>query len=99
MIEPKNALAIIAHLRARRNSAAPRRLHPTEVTMSTFTATKHASPRRPYARVAAALITFLAPTILALTALVGLSTDAALACACGCSVFDVGGLSVCPESS
>jgi len=61
--------------------------------MSTSSATKQTAPRRrPFGRIAAALITLLAPTALALLALVGASTDAALACACGCSVFDVGGL-------
>jgi hypothetical protein len=44
------------------------------------------------ARVAAALITFISPIVLAVATLVGASTEAALACACGCSVFDVGGL-------
>ncbi len=49
------------------------------------------SPQRPKWRSIAALITFLAPTALAAVPLLGLSTEAALACACGCSVFDVGG--------
>ena len=40
----------------------------------------------------AALISFLTPPVLALAAMIGLSTNMALACACGCSVFDVGGL-------
>ncbi len=50
------------------------------------------SRRRPLARAAAALISLLAPTALAVVPLVGAGTAAALACACGCSVFDVGGL-------
>ena len=43
-------------------------------------------------RIAAALTAFLLPAILAMVPLVGVATTAALACACGCSVFDVGGL-------
>ena len=39
----------------------------------------------------AALITFLITIILSFVPLVGLTTTAAHACACGCSVFDVGG--------
>ncbi len=61
--------------------------------MSTATATMQPPPRRrPSGRVASALMAFLLPTILACVPLVGISTTAALACACGCSVFDVGGL-------
>ena len=47
--------------------------------------------RRLHGRIAAALITFLLPTILAFVPLVSFTTTAARACACGCSVFDVGG--------
>jgi hypothetical protein len=67
--------------------------------MSASPATKQASPRRPYGRAAAALFTFLAPTAIALVALLGLPADAALACACGCSVFDVGGLETPQEEN
>jgi hypothetical protein len=38
-----------------------------------------------------AMITFLASLMVALVPLLGLTTTAARACACGCSVFDVGG--------
>ena len=41
-------------------------------------------------RILAALIALLVPT-LAFVPLVSLTTTAARACACGCSVFDVGG--------
>ena len=44
-----------------------------------------------------ALITFLVPLLVLFVALVGFSTTAALACACGCSVFDVGGLDLPQE--
>ncbi len=52
------------------------------------------SPARtlPNGRRGAALITFLVTLIVALVPLVGFTTTAARACACGCSVFDVGGL-------
>jgi len=61
--------------------------------MSTIIATTPSLLRgRPYGRIAAALTAFLFPTILAFVPLVGIATTAALACACGCSVFDVGGL-------
>ncbi len=92
MFKPLDILASIARLSARRHLAASQRQHPIGVIMSTLPTTKPKSPRRPYGRVTGALIAFLAPTVVALVALVGLSTDAALACACGCSVFDVGGL-------
>ncbi len=60
--------------------------------MSTIIATLQ-SPvrRRPYGRIAAALIALLLPTAIAVVPLLSITT-AALACACGCSVFDVGGL-------
>jgi hypothetical protein len=51
--------------------------------------------QRPNARApratAAALIKYLVSLMIALPPLVGLTTSAARACACGCSVFDVGG--------
>ena len=40
---------------------------------------------------ATAFVTFLASLIIALVPLFGFTTTAARACACGCSVFDVGG--------
>jgi len=72
-----------------RAASRPRRIG---VNMSSVHTTKNERPRRQRGRVAAALLTFVGPTFLALAALVGFSTDAARACACGCSVFDVGGL-------
>ena len=58
---------------------------------NTIATTPSPARRRPSGRIAAALITFLVPTILAVMSLVGFTTTAARACACGCSVFDVGG--------
>ena len=46
---------------------------------------------RPMRRLVA-LFAFVLPSLLSFVALLGFTTTAALACACGCSVFDVGGL-------
>lgn len=54
--------------------------------------TRTSTRRRPKERIAVALITYLVPTILAVVPLIGVTITEALACACGCSVFDVGGL-------
>ena len=59
---------------------------------TTITSTPSPARRRRNGRIAAALITFIATTMLAVVPLVGFTTTVALACACGCSVFDVGGL-------
>jgi hypothetical protein len=60
--------------------------------MSTIIETTQARPSRHLAgRIAAALLTFLTTFVVALLPLVGITTTAARACACGCSVFDVGG--------
>jgi hypothetical protein len=91
MFEPGFRFTAIARLHARRHPAASRRANPIGDTMSSPIATTQSPPRRrPCRRIAAALITFLLPTILAVVPLAGITT-AALACACGCSVFDVGG--------
>jgi len=83
----------IARLPARRHPAASRRANSIGDTMSSHIATTPLPAcRRPRGRIAAALTAFLLPAILAMVPLVGVTTTAALACACGCSVFDVGGL-------
>jgi len=57
-----------------------------------------ASPRlRPIGRAVALLFSFFAPLAVSLVAILGFTTTAALACACGCSVFDVGGLDMPQE--
>ena len=86
-----NALAVFARLRTRRSPAALGRLQSIGVIMSSVHPSKQ-KPARLHTRVAAALIAFVGPTMLAFASLVGFSTDTAHACACGCSVFDVGGL-------
>jgi hypothetical protein len=86
------AFAPIIRPLARRYPAASRRATPIGATMSTTTRTPQPPPcRRAPRRNAAACITFLASLIMAMVPLLGLTTTAARACACGCSVFDVGG--------
>jgi hypothetical protein len=98
MFEPVLILTFIGRLRARRHPAASRLANRIGDIMSTTTETKQAPARaRPNGRNIAAMITFLATTVLALVPLVGLTTTAARACACGCSVFDVGGLDMPQE--
>jgi hypothetical protein len=90
MRKPAFAATFIARLR--RHPAAARRANPIGVTMSTIIAiTQSPARRRSRGRIAAALLAFLVTNILAFVPLVGFTTTAARACACGCSVFDVGG--------
>src|SRR5208282_893057 len=90
MFEPALAATFLA--RSRRHSAASRRANSIgDIMSNTIATTPSPARRRPSGRIAAALITFLVPTILAVMSLVGFTTTAARACACGCSVFDVGG--------
>ena len=74
---------------ARRHPAASRGVNPSGASMSTSTTSR--KPRRMRGRSAFALLTFVASLIMAIVPLLGLTTTAARACACGCSVFDVGG--------
>jgi hypothetical protein len=86
------AFTLILRPLARRRPAASRRANPIGVSMSTNTTASQPPPcRRSPRRNAAALVTFLASLIVAMVPLLGLTTTAARACACGCSVFDVGG--------
>jgi len=73
---------------ARRRPAASRRANPFGAFMSTAIRTSHPRARR---RSAFALMTFLVTIIVAMLPLLAFTTTAARACACGCSVFDVGG--------
>ena len=98
MFDYTQRCTLIARLRARRHPAASRRANPMGDTMSTTTETKQAPSRnRRAGRCVAAAISFLATIVLAFVPLVSLSTTAARACACGCSVFDVGGLEMPQE--
>jgi len=98
VFESALALTFVTRLRARRHSAASRRANQIGNIMSTTLEIRQApARRRPNRRRVATLITFLATTILSLVPLVGFTTTAARACACGCSVFDVGGLDLPQE--
>ncbi len=98
MFDYTRRCTLIARLRARRHPAASRRANPIGDTMSTTTETKQVPSRnRRAGHCVAAAISFLATIVLAFVPLVGLSTTAAYACACGCSVFDVGGLEMPQE--
>ena len=92
------ASTFIERPRSRRHPAATRRTNWTGDTMPSTIKTKQGPATNLSAsRKVAALITFLVTTILSFVPLVGLTTTAARACACGCSVFDVGGLDLPQE--
>ena len=93
MFEPAFNFTVIARLHACRQPAVSHRVNRIGDTMSTVISSKALRVRRRRCgRIAAAAITFIATIVLALVPLVGFTTTAARACACGCSVFDVGGL-------
>jgi hypothetical protein len=93
MFEPTFNFTVIARQRACRQPAVSQRVNRIGDTMSTtITSTALRLRRRRNGRIAAAAITFIATIMLAFVPLVGLTTTVAYACACGCSVFDVGGL-------
>jgi hypothetical protein len=89
MFEPIHPLTSIARPHARHFPAALRRANPNGDKMSTINNT--AQRRRPMRRLVA-LFAFVLPSLLSFVAFLSFTTTAALACACGCSVFDVGGL-------
>jgi hypothetical protein len=97
MFGPALTSTFFARLRARRHPAVSRRKNRIGDIMSTTPETKQAPARSPNGRNRAALITFLVTIIVSFVPLVGLTTTAARACACGCSVFDVGGLDLPQE--
>jgi hypothetical protein len=98
MFRPAQLSTFIARLRVRRHPAAPRCANPIGDTMSTTIATIRSAARsRRAGRSVAAAITLLATIVLAFVPLVGFTTIAARACACGCSVFDVGGIDLPQE--
>lgn len=53
--------------------------------------------RRPVGRAIVSLFSLVVPLAVSVVAVIGFTTSAALACACGCSVFDVGGLDLPQE--
>ena len=88
MFETIHPLTSIARLHARRSPAALGRANPNGDKMSN---TNTAQSRPPMRRLVA-LFAFALPSLLSIVAFLSFTTTAALACACGCSVFDVGGL-------
>jgi hypothetical protein len=72
-----------------RHPAASRCANLIGASMSTTRASH--TPRRVRVRSAFALATFVASLVMAMLPLLAFTTTAARACACGCSVFDVGG--------
>jgi len=92
MFDHARLCTLIARLRARHHPAAARRANPIGDTMSTTIATRQsAAANRRAGRCGAAAVSLLATIVLAFVPLVSFTTTAAHACACGCSVFDVGG--------
>jgi hypothetical protein len=84
---------LIARLHARRISVAPLRTNSVGNVMSTGNKIGPLPTSRfPVRRSLLALIVFSTRFVTPLAAVTGFNTTQALACACGCSVFDVGGL-------
>jgi hypothetical protein len=98
MCASASALSFIARLRTRRSSAAAQRGQQNGDPMSIDS---NVQPSRiswlPRGQAIAASITFVAMLLLSSVIMVGFTTTKALACACGCSVFDVGGLDLPQE--
>ena len=88
----------IARLRMRRTPAAAQRAQQNGNSMSISVEIKPARHcQLGGSRTSAATLVFIASLLLSLVPLVGFTTTAAHACACGCSVFDVGGLDLPQE--
>jgi hypothetical protein len=81
----------IVPARSRRHAAASRRVNLIGAIMSSINALRLPSHYRTHQKFVAPLVTFVAALIVSFVPLLGLTTTAARACACGCSVFDVGG--------
>lgn len=98
MFEPFFALTLFPQWCARRASAAPRRANPNgDVMFYEIAIGQPPVLHRRKRRILATLTAFVFSNVLALMSLIGAGTTAALACACGCSVFDVGGLQLPQE--
>ncbi len=92
MFKPPTSLQPSSFARARHHPAVAGRTNHNGDTMSTIIETKPASVcDRLSGRNVTAFITRLITIIVSFVSLVGFTTTAARACACGCSVFDVGG--------
>jgi hypothetical protein len=92
------ASSFIARWRPRRTSAATQRAQQNGITMSIdLNIPPMRISRPPCGRAIAASFAFVAMLFLSSFTMVALTTTQALACACGCSVFDVGGLDLPQE--
>lgn len=87
-----NFIAIARLCVCRQPAASPRFNRIGDTMSTTITSTPAPTRRHRNGRIAVATITFIATIMLAVVPLIGFTTTVAHACACGCSVFDVGGL-------
>jgi hypothetical protein len=93
-----SALFFIARSRTRRTSAAAQRAQQNGNAMSIdLNIQQSRISRLRSGRAAAASLAFVAMLLLSSVTIVGLTATQALACACGCSVFDVGGIDLPQE--
>jgi len=98
MCDSAFAFPFIADLRTRRNSAVTQRAQQNGSVMSNLIESQSTrKPHHPSGRRIAAPVLFITALLLSFVPLVGVSTTTARACACGCSVFDVGGLDLPQE--
>jgi hypothetical protein len=98
MLAPAENFTSFDQACARPHPAAPQPANRIGSAMSATIANPHKSSRRgAEARLVTALVSFVLPLLLAIVSVVGLDSSSALACACGCSVFDVGGLDLPQE--
>ena len=90
--------SFIARLRVRRTTAAAQRAQRNGNAMSIdLNIQQSLISRLRSGRAVAASLAFVAMLLLSSLTIVGLTTTQALACACGCSVFDVGGFDLPQE--
>jgi hypothetical protein len=92
-----SALSFIARSRRRRTSAAAQRAQQNGNAMSINLTQQSRKSWLPSGRALSASLAFVAVVLLLPLTVVGLTTTQAFACACGCSVFDVGGLDLPQE--
>ena len=90
--------SFIARLRVRRTTAAAQRAQQNGNSMSIdLNIQQSRISRLRSGRAVAASLAFVAMLLLSSLTMIGLTTTQALACACGCSVFDVGGFDLPQE--
>jgi len=97
MFETAFLTIFILRLRARCQWQPRGDANPNGDTMSHRNEITQSPPTRDTLRRIVALVHFVAPALLSFGAVMSFATTAALACACGCSVFDVGGLDLPQE--